>query len=286
MSTHVLHDLHGDGSELHVSRRSANGARPASRASVTHSHAAIVTCLSGQGRVEQQRTTWELREGDVFLVPAGEPHRWIGSDRLEWWEVGVCVPCLVASEGALFLEPFERVRAGAAPVVRLPPERLSFLQVLHQEMAGLEGDRDAASALARRSLLNLILHDIRRAMHPHAEATLAAGVVVDALGFIERHCLQRISLREVAEAVGRSPAYVTTALSRATGRSAVEWITAGRMAEARRILLHSDEMIDVVSERVGYADPTHFIRVFQRTQGATPAAWRASVRRSVGGTTA
>lgn len=48
------------------------------------------------------------------------------------------------------------------------------------------------------------------------------------------------------------------------------------MAEARRLLLHSDEMIDVVAERVGYADPTHFIRMFQRENGATPAAWRAA----------
>ncbi|AKU90940.1 DNA-binding response regulator, AraC family [Vulgatibacter incomptus] len=246
----------------------------------------IVTCLAGHGRVEQQRTTWEVHEGEVFLVPAGEPHRWIESDRLERWEISVCVPCLVASEGALLLEPFERVRAGAAPIVRIAPARLPFLDALHREMAGMEGDRDAASALARRSLLNLILHDVQRAMHPQADTTLAAGVVVDALRFIERNCLQRISLREVAEAVGRSPAYVTTALSRATGLSAVEWITAGRMAEARRILLHSDEMIDVVAERVGYADSTHFIRVFQRTQGATPAAWRASTRRSGRGASA
>lgn len=88
--------------------------------------------------------------------------------------------------------------------------------------------------------------------------------------------LRPLTLKDVASAVGRSPAYVTTALTRATGRSAVEWIIAGRMAEARRLLLHSDEMIDAIAERVGYADPTHFIRMFQRAHGTTPAAWRAA----------
>jgi AraC-like DNA-binding protein len=39
-------------------------------------------------------------------------------------------------------------------------------------------------------------------------------------------------------------------------------------------------MVDVIAERVGYADPTHFIRMFRRQHGATPAAWRASQRRS------
>ena len=51
-------------------------------------------------------------------------------------------------------------------------------------------------------------------------------------------------------------------------------MTAGRMAEARRRLLHSDEHVDIIAERVGYADPTHFIRMFRRTHGATPGRWR------------
>ena len=85
---------------------------------------------------------------------------------------------------------------------------------------------------------------------------------------------------DVAAAVGRSPTYVTSALTRATGRSAGEWIVRGRMAEARRLLLHSDEMVDAISGRVGYADPTHFIRMFRREHGATPAAWRAAQPRS------
>ena len=53
------------------------------------------------------------------------------------------------------------------------------------------------------------------------------------------------------------------------------------MAEARRLLLHSDEMIDVIAERVGYADATHFIRMFRREHGATPAAWRTLQARTV-----
>jgi AraC-like DNA-binding protein len=83
----------------------------------------------------------------------------------------------------------------------------------------------------------------------------------------------------VARAVGRSPAHVTTALTRATGKSAGAWIIAGRMAEARRRLLHSDEPIDAIADRVGYADATHFIRLFRRSHGATPASWRARHRR-------
>ena len=45
--------------------------------------------------------------------------------------------------------------------------------------------------------------------------------------------------------------------------------------------LHSSERVDVISEQVGYADVTHFIRLFRRAHGATPAAWRAAQRRAL-----
>jgi len=46
------------------------------------------------------------------------------------------------------------------------------------------------------------------------------------------------------------------------------------MAEARWRLRGTDERVDIIAERVGYADVTHFIRLFRRVHGLTPAAWR------------
>ena len=46
------------------------------------------------------------------------------------------------------------------------------------------------------------------------------------------------------------------------------------VAEARRRLRSTDEIVEVIAERVGYADATHFIRLFRRAHGVTPAAWR------------
>jgi AraC-like DNA-binding protein len=43
-------------------------------------------------------------------------------------------------------------------------------------------------------------------------------------------------------------------------------------------LLHTDEIVAVIAERVGYADATHFIRLFRRAHGMTPAAWRTRYR--------
>lgn len=251
------------------------------RKPVTHTYAALALYTGGSARVELNGE-WSLGAGDLLVIPAGAPHRMLQTTGLEAWGLSFCVPCLAADGTASLLAPFERVRDGAGAVVRVPGERHAYLEGLFRELEQVgrgPSNRVGGGAIdaIQRSLLTLILAEVDKAsastaLAPHA----GGGVVVDALRFIERNCLRRLTLGDVAAAVRRTPAYVTTALTRATGRSAVSWIVSGRMAEARRLLLHSDEQVGIVAERVGYADATHFIRMFRREHGATPASWRAA----------
>lgn len=247
---------------------------------VTHSYATMAFYTGGRARMEQNGE-WNLGEGDVLLIPAGEPHRMLEMRGSEFWGLALDVPCFAADDGtAKLLQPFERVRDGGAAVVHVPTPRRGFLAALFAELQDIGGaSRGPSNAIdaVQTSLLTLILAEIERAAHTSASVRApGGGVVVESLRFIERNCLRRLSLDDVAKAVGRSPTYVTTALTQATGRSAGDWIVAGRMAEARRLLLHSNERVDIIAERVGYVDATHFIRMFRRAHGTTPAAWRAA----------
>lgn len=239
--------------------------RPHGR-SVTHQHAALAFCLKGSARVELA-TEWRLEAGDVLIVPAGAPHRSIERKATEVWGVGFCVSCF-APDAPEVLVPFERVRAGSAPVVRLEKSRRPFVQSLLRELSQTK----RAATPVQRALLTLIVAEVERARGSSSSGV--SNVVGDALRFIERNCLRALTLRDVARAVRKSESYVTRTLSQKTGRSAVEWIIACRLSEARRLLLHSDESVEVIAERVGYADPTHFIRLFKRESGLTPAQWR------------
>jgi AraC family transcriptional regulator, transcriptional activator of pobA len=278
----VRDDFMGGGQPIVVSRQAHDHESPPMEIPVVHSYAALAYYTGGRARMAQQGE-WKLREGDVLLVPAGEPHHSLERRRPEYWGLGFCVACVVADGGAALLAPFERVRDGASPVVRIPLARREYLERLFQELERVTRDpvtQAAASGPVQRSLLTLILAEVDRAFVAAPVGSGKGGsVVIDALRFIERNCLRSVTLGEIAAAVGRSPAYVTSSLTQATGRSAGQWVVSGRMAEARRRLLHSDEMVDVISERVGYADATHFIRMFRREHGATPAAWRAAQTR-------
>lgn len=228
-----------------------------------------------------QRGRLEIGPGDVHLVPAGEMHRLESARDMAAWGVGFHASLYAAGEAASLLGPFERARAGGAAVVRVPAGRQEHLAYLFGELAAATGgDRmhSVDSASVQRSLLTLILAEVASAAALVPAPEGQSSLVGDALRFIERNCLGPLSLGDVARAVRRSPAHVTTALRLATGKTAVEWMIAGRLSEARRRLLHTDESVETITERVGYADPTHFIRLFRRAEGTTPAAWRAERR--------
>lgn len=255
--------------------------RPRCATPVTHSQAVLTFCTGGRLHVEQNGR-WRLGAGDVLVVPAGAPHRMLDMRNPESWGLGFCVPWFIAHGTASLLAPFERVRDGASAVVQIPGSRHEHLAGLFRELeqvgAHPRGSSDARGAV-EQSLLTLILSEVERAGSINEDGrSIGGGVVTDALRYIERHCLSHLTVKDVAKAVGRTPTYVTTALTQATGRSAKKWIVSGRMAEARRLLVHSDEMVDIIAERVGYSDVTHFIRMFRREHGVTPAAWRITQR--------
>lgn len=248
-----------------------------------HSYTALSFLLEGAITVEQGER-WRLTAGDVMLVPAGTPHRVVEKRGLVRWSVGFCPACFAAELGPLYA-PFERVRAGGAAVVSIANERRARLEAWLAELQLASARRDPAGQSVQKSLLTLVLDEISRADVAPAGAPVPAApagaapaeaseLVAASLRFIELNCLSPLSLGEVAAAVGKSPAHLTTVIRRATGKSAVQWIIAGRMAEARRRLLAGDEAIEDIAAKVGYADPTHFIRMFRREHGLTPAAWR------------
>jgi len=249
------------------------------RASAVHDFT-VLALFTGGSAVVHQRERFEVRVGDVYLVPAGERHRLVDARSPEVWGIGFCPACYAPTELASLLDPFERAASGASKVVHIPSERQHHLAdlcaELHRETSG--GGPSVHVELVQKSLLGLILAEVARAGPCASDARTPGGLVSEALRFIERSCLGPVSLGDVATFVNRSPSHVSTVLRRATGKSVKEWIITGRLAEARNRLIHTDEMVDVIAERVGYADPTHFIRLFRRAHGCTPAAWRTRQR--------
>lgn len=92
--------------------------------------------------------------------------------------------------------------------------------------------------------------------------------------FIENNYTQPISLNDVAEAVGYSPAYLTNLVKRKTRKTIINWILERRMLEARSLLLNTHDSIAKIAMSIGFSDAYYFSRRFSQLHEISPKNWR------------
>lgn len=101
-----------------------------------------------------------------------------------------------------------------------------------------------------------------------------AGALKPVFDFIEANYQNPITLADVAQAIGYSPAYLTSQVGEQTGRTVNRWIIERRMVAARSLLKTSDRKIEQIAAIVGYQHACHFSRQFRKHHGLPPNAWR------------
>jgi AraC-like DNA-binding protein len=97
------------------------------------------------------------------------------------------------------------------------------------------------------------------------------------IDYVEEHYRRPISLRDVAEALGYSPAYLTAAFSRLTGTPVTAWIIRRRIRAAQDLLSDSNQRVFAISQLVGFSDLCYFTRQFVRHIGVTPGEYRRAI---------
>lgn len=270
---------------LYVSRKS-EPSHPAPLEPVICTFITLLLFTEGTGRGRHLEEL-ELQAGDIHILPAGIAHHGLDVQNLKGWMVGFDPALLRLLEPerrpgqprfkgepelpvlSLFLRGLFRLRPAPPRLWRIEHFISELDAELRQSQWGAEG--------AARSFFTLLITELIREQQEHAPLVpyLLGGLVWDALTFIERHCLEPISLQDVAAAVERTPAHVATAVRRETGLTVGDWLREHRMSEARRRLLETAASVERIANQVGYADVTHFIRTFRRVHGMTPRAWRA-----------
>ncbi|WP_148133599.1 helix-turn-helix transcriptional regulator [Candidatus Formimonas warabiya] len=111
-----------------------------------------------------------------------------------------------------------------------------------------------------------------------------AFVVEQAMRFMERNYPKDIKLTDVAQAVYYSPCYFSRVFKELRGYGFRKYLTEIRLAQACRLLTHSDMSISEIARQVGYQDARYFSQIFKQWKGCAPTRYRLLHRRNDKGT--
>ena len=96
------------------------------------------------------------------------------------------------------------------------------------------------------------------------------------LDFMRQNCGQETRLWELANLAGMSPHYFCELFKKSTGISPYQYSLRCRMDRAKEFLRSPQFTVQQVAEATGFADQSHFSKVFRRLVGLTPVQFRAA----------
>ncbi|MDR1796877.1 MAG: helix-turn-helix domain-containing protein [Clostridiales Family XIII bacterium] len=111
--------------------------------------------------------------------------------------------------------------------------------------------------------------------HRHSKAARKHEKIVAAVtAFIEENYSEKITLEMLSDIVFVSPSYLSRLLKAATGHGFRWLVNMSRIAEAVRLLEHTELSLMDIAYRIGFEDHSYFTKVFKRHMGMNPHEYR------------
>jgi AraC-like DNA-binding protein len=83
-----------------------------------------------------------------------------------------------------------------------------------------------------------------------------------------------VSLQQLAVEFGLSVSHFSRAFRISTGLPPHQWLLRQRVNAAKQLMTARDLSLSEIAISAGFANQSHFTRVFSAQVGASPAAWR------------
>ncbi len=104
--------------------------------------------------------------------------------------------------------------------------------------------------------------------------TVFSKPVIKSIDYIYNNLYRRISVDEIASAIGLNTSYYSKLFHKETGITVSRFILLRKIEASRNLLINSDYSCSEISELLAFSSQSHFISVFRKECGMTPLAYR------------
>lgn len=219
----------------------------------------IFMVAEGECVLRVNREIYILKKGDMFFLPAHQPHEYGGGEDFKTTFMG-----FFGGE-SLFryfsLQGAAVHRDGAS----------AQLKVAFRELYEIFSKEEEAMLCARAfSLATMFFAELT------AEKQSSLAHICN---YMEENCSREITLEEIVARSGMSKSKLSHDFKQQYGMTVFEKLTEIRLAHARFMLENQPAMqVKTVAERCGYRDESYFCLQFRRKYGKSPGALRKKMK--------
>ncbi len=235
-----------------------------------HNDHLLILCTEGEAYVNIEDQPFVVKGGDLVLIPAGAAHRYTAAPGNPWtihW-VHYTGPLATAFQEHMgFLNGLHVQHIGRQPRLLVDFNGLLSVQQTGFRTAGLVH-------VANR--LRQLLAGVPLSLDQAAQSRQPDLEVIH--NFMREHLQERITLDQLAELTGLTPAHFATRYRAATGVSPIQHFLHLKIEQACQLLDSSSHSFAHISRTLGYDDSYYFSRLFKKIMGQTPTDYRHTHR--------
>lgn len=237
-----------------------------------HDDNLLIYCTDGTGHVETEFFEGEVKQGDVLLIPAGHAHHY-HADTVSPWTV-----YWFHFDGKSSRELIDNLLYQTnQPVtsVGLQPQLIAdFKRLFNTRHTGYRSAAYIHAASIVRQILCYLAMEIR-----DAQAAQQHNFSLEAIQqFMLEHLGGELSLDTLATHFNLSKYHFSNKYKQLTGYPPIKHFIHMKMEHACYLLDSNQSSIKTISSQLGYDDPLYFSRLFRKTTGFTPTAYRQQKR--------
>lgn len=116
--------------------------------------------------------------------------------------------------------------------------------------------------------------DILETVRLFQKRELSDPVVRDCIGYIDTHLEQKIELDSLADYLGYDKYYISARFKKAVGLSLNQYVNRQKIALAKVLLASPDSVVQNISDRLCFANPSYFAMLFKKETGLTPLEYK------------
>jgi len=259
-------------------------ARRSDQESGTHRHNTLeLGCvLTGAKRYRIGDLELVVRAGEMWCSTMWEPHSWqVLRPGTTFVSINFSPEFMTEIVGALSWFRVFAVPASRRPRISDDAQRRVVRAVgtqLYEEVTTHSNGWDTRVKLGLAYLLSLLLRDWESPAYQ--EQAPPDGVshlsrVMPALSLTAADPGRRVSRQEAAAACSLSPSRFQGLFRQTMGLTFEQFVRESRVTYARHLLLTTQSTVAAIAAQTGFADESHFHRVFASHCGCTPAVYRA-----------
>lgn len=244
----------------------------------------LIYCVDGSGWYTLHGTRHEVGKDQYFILPSGVPHAYGAVEDGKWTIYWVHFR---GEHAAIYSEGAQQPQSINTALNSRINDRNNIFEEIFSTLHFGEGIEDLryASSLLHHYLASLrYLRQFRTTsrlgapQHPF-EKGKEVEVVEAAIHYMSEHIERRVTMKDLANYVGYSTSHFSSLFRQQTGISPLAYFNKMKIDHACQLLEQTDLHINQICFKVGFDDSLYFSRLFSKTTGMAPKAYRERKRK-------